>query len=198
MEADWEVELGPESPVIDVAWTGFVDLQTNPDRMDEIAETARLPRLAAALSKLNAQTSFPNDPYAMALQTVKCDLWPTGACDPYEMEATPATSVYGIACYIDLVPRQEGVFPSLQAAESWAKLLSQKLRIATSPASRVDLIVRRAVTPADSGFGITAYISACGASVQASEQALGGALDVFAENVTAPRIPSRISSTLQP
>jgi len=198
MEADWEVELGPESPVIDVAWTGFVDLLRNPGRIDEISESARFPRLAAALLSINARAAFPDDQNPIALRTVKCDLWPTGPCDLYEMEATPATSVCGVACYIDLAPHHGEVFPSLLAAESWARFFTEKLRSQPSPASRVDLIVRRAVTPANSGFGITAYISACGATMEASEQVLGAALDVFAETVTVAKKSSSAPSTHQP
>ena len=185
MEADWEVDLGPECPVIDVAWTGFVDLQQNPDGICEISEATRFPNLAAALLRLNARAVFSDDPEVVLLQTVKCDLWPTGPCDPYEMEATPETSLCGTACYIDLVPRRDAVFHSLQAAEFWARNTTEGLRSQSSSACRVDLVIRKAVTAADSGFGMTAYIAACGASPEASEERLGRALEVFAETVAS-------------
>ena len=194
MEADWEVEIGAESPVIDVAWSGFVELQQNPDRIDEISESRGFPCLAAALLSLNAQTTFPGDQNELVLQTVKCDLWPTGPCDPSEMDATPDTSGCGIACYIDLVPRNRGFFPSLLAAESWARLITSHLKMRLSPASRVDLIVRQAVTLANSGFGITAYISACGATMESSKHALGTALEVFTETISNTKNPSQAQS----
>ena len=30
MEADWELEIGGDAPVIEAHWTGFVDLRADP------------------------------------------------------------------------------------------------------------------------------------------------------------------------
>jgi len=185
MEADWEVDIGPESPVIDVAWPGFVDLQQDRSRIDEISEATRFPHLAAALLRLNAKTAFSDDTVLVLLQTVKCDLWLTGPCDPFEMEATPETSLCGTACYIDLVPRQCGLFATLPTVELWARRATERLRSQSFPASRVDLVIRQAITAVGTGFGITAYISACGATTADSEERLGEALDVFAKTVVS-------------
>ena len=43
MEADWEVEVGGGSPVIEALWPGFVDLRLYPERIGEIQEAAGFP-----------------------------------------------------------------------------------------------------------------------------------------------------------
>jgi len=45
MEADWEVEVGGGSPVIEALWPGFVDLRLYPERIGEIQEAAGFRRL---------------------------------------------------------------------------------------------------------------------------------------------------------
>ena len=42
MEADWEFEIASDAPVIDAAWTGFVDLKLQPERVTEISELSQL------------------------------------------------------------------------------------------------------------------------------------------------------------
>ena len=46
MEADWEVEIGGDAPVIDACWEGFVDLRRAPERAGAVAGSAELPALA--------------------------------------------------------------------------------------------------------------------------------------------------------
>ena len=59
MEADWEVELGGDAPIIDAFWPGFIDLQKLPNRVSEIAEIRQLPALGKfpGLRLNDAQTS---------------------------------------------------------------------------------------------------------------------------------------------
>jgi len=68
MEADWEVEVGPEAPVIDALWPGFVDLRSAPRQAHTFPEVAQLPPLAAVLARLNAPAS--------PVWTSRCDVWP--------------------------------------------------------------------------------------------------------------------------
>ena len=39
MEADWEIEIGGDAPVIEAHWFGFVDLRIEPSRANELPET---------------------------------------------------------------------------------------------------------------------------------------------------------------
>jgi hypothetical protein len=70
MEADWEFEVGgdatvPEAPIIDACWSGFVDLQSAPERARLLPEASQFPALADALVKLNGVGS--------PVWTSKCD-----------------------------------------------------------------------------------------------------------------------------
>ena len=56
MEADWEVEIGGDAPVIDAQWPGLVDLRANPERVCEIAEASAFPPLADLLLALNSES----------------------------------------------------------------------------------------------------------------------------------------------
>jgi hypothetical protein len=159
MEADWEVEIGPDTPVIDALWPGFIDLRRTPERIGEIDETGKFPALAEVLLRLNRSESNPGlssdssmdsmlDDVSSQLQvwSSKCDLWTqdrsSDSWDPDEMDATPAESVVALACYIDL-------------------------------------LIRRAFTEDGEVFGITAYTTACGADSAAAEEALSNALRVL-------------------
>ncbi len=46
MEADWEIEVGAGSPVIQGHWPGFVDLRVHPERASQLPEATELPALA--------------------------------------------------------------------------------------------------------------------------------------------------------
>ena len=176
MESDWEIELGADAPVIDAAWSGWVDLRADPARIAELPEAANFPALAAALLALNAPAS--------PLWTAKCDLWPVddpASLDPDELGATPEECAAALACYIDCLPLATSLFPTLAAGEAWIRAAVAGLRRIASPNSRADLILRRAVSATQDGFGVTAYLTACGATEADARQALGRALDAFAQ-----------------
>ncbi len=94
MEADWEVEIGGDAPVIEAEWPGFIDLRMQPSRISDIAEATAFLPLADFLSALNQESS--------QVWTSKCDVW-----EP-DLTAT--------ACYIDLLPRDGKVFSQWQQA----------------------------------------------------------------------------------
>jgi hypothetical protein len=172
MEADWEIEIGPGAPVIDACWPDFVDLRESPDRVSEIAEAAQVPALANTLIQLNRDPS--------TWWTSKCDLWIPEEFDPDEMNASSEDAPSAIACYIDLLPRETQIFPSIESAEAHARSIVARLKPCTAACCRIDLIVRSAALPQTTGFGITAYITGCGATSDAAETTLAAALKALA------------------
>lgn len=171
MEADWDVEIGGDAPVIDAAWSGLVDLRRYPERVDQIAETAALPALRAALVQLNAEPS--------PVWTSKCDVWVPEALDADELDAPAEAAVTGLACYIDLLQRGnawDSVASTVDACRRACALLrGQSLRQA-----RIDFVVRRAVfSQHEWGYGVTAYVAACGADEQAAQGFMAGALEAL-------------------
>lgn len=194
MEADWEFEIGGDAPVIDAAWSGFVDLRLHPDRARSLAEAVQLPALAVALIRLNCIGS--------PVWTAKCDVWDVDSFDPLELAAEPSNVTNALACYIDLLPHnsQQWKIPN-PAAESQAAEISliaghaaetcrawaQSLRAISLSNCRADLIVRRAYITADlESLGVTAYITACGQDHAAAEAAISAALAAVAQAV-APK-----------
>src|SRR5215469_16195693 len=97
MEADWEVEIGGDAPVIDGAWPGRVALEGYPGRIALISEIRQLPALADVLLRINHPDTSP-------VWSSKCDLWSVDAFDPDELDAPQDASQTAMACYIDLLP----------------------------------------------------------------------------------------------
>jgi hypothetical protein len=175
MEADWEIEIGPDAPVIDAAWAGYIDLRSAPERVNEIGETAQFPALANLLLRLNSPAS--------AFWTAKCDVWPVEEVDPDEMDANLQDAASAVACYIDLIPI-EAHATSLEAIVEWCRRLCLDLRSKPLRQSRVDPIVRRAFVEADvEALGITMYVSACGSAPPQASDVLSRALGLVADSV---------------
>ncbi|MFZ0395581.1 MAG: hypothetical protein WBX09_06405 [Terracidiphilus sp.] len=176
MQADWEIEIGRGAPVIDAAWSGLVDLRRNPERVDEVGETALVPALAPALLRLNSAWS--------SVWTVKCDVWTPEAIDPDELDAPAAETACALACYIDLLPRAAADRSSLVEMEAFCRRLCGLLRLIPARCCRADLIVRRAVLGGEGeSLGITAYLSACGASQDGAATALSAAISASADSL---------------
>jgi hypothetical protein len=185
MEADWEVEIGPDAPIIEALWPGFVDLQRAPERIREIEEASRFPALADALLRLNTPVIRELDSAPGSLVwTSKCDIWTPQECDPDEMDAMPSEAATGLACYLDLLPRKGLVFSMLPEAESWARVLVNQLRLSKRRCCRTDLIIRKAFAANEEGLGITAYIASCGIDSVAAAKALVQALALFVDSIT--------------
>lgn len=179
MEADWEIEIGGDAPVIEAHWLGFVDLRLAPDRAVELTETQRLPGLADVLVRLNACNS--------PVWTSKTDVFVPDAIDPDELDAPPASAGNSLACYVDLLPRsyQQWVTPAMAIFD--CKQICAILREIPLRCCRVDLVVRRAfIAPDANDHGITAYCSACGARRQEAKVTLTRCLEMFAQAVVAP------------
>lgn len=174
MEADWEVQIGGEAPVIDTQWEGFVDLQTRPDRARSLAENGQLPGLAEVLIRLNAVES--------PVWTSKCDVWSVSEFDPYELDASPDVPFCGIACYIDILHRGEQSWSDLDNVETACEAICARLRAIPFRCCRVDLVVRRAHIEGDKDdLGITAYLTSCGVTEGDAKSVLVRVLYVFAD-----------------
>ena len=122
---------------------GFVDLRIVPEGLDQVEEARKLPALRSALLRLNGVDLG-------GVWSSKCDLWATEDFDPDEMDADGVeTARVGVACYIDLLPRDErvwaGPWAEFSEAELWARGLVCKLRGIRCGACRVDLVIREAV-----------------------------------------------------
>ena len=195
MEADWAVEIGAGSPVIEALWTGFVDLQSSPQRIREIEEAQCLPALAQTLLQINhpeAVQLSATPQMRSCFWTAKCDLWQPEDCDPFELDATPEEAVVALACYIDLLPRSDRlfanpVFAEWAIAESTARAIVHRLRTFSLICARADLVVRSATAGPVEGFGITAYLTACGADLVAAQSTLAAALAVLVQALSTDR-----------
>jgi hypothetical protein len=164
MEADWSVEVGPQLDAIDGDWDGFVDLRRAPAAVDGIAEAARYQPLRDALAALNAGES--------PLFTAKCDVWglAEGEVDADEFDAG-GTAQTGMACYIDVLAREPGLYASFARHEAWAQAVVDRLRESPIRCGRVDLVVRGARADGAEGFGITLYAAGCGCDSAAAQTA---------------------------
>jgi hypothetical protein len=195
MEADWEVEIGGEAPILDALWQGFVDLRRTPGRVGEIEEAQRLSTLAEALLQLNRadlenETGAGCDADGFFVWTSKCDFWTTNVSleplDPDEMDAYPSECAAGMSCYLDLLPRSVRVFGELDVAEKWVRAKVGRLRPLEIRCCRVDLVIRRAVAGEVDGLGVTAYVTGCGADAREAEAALGRSLDALVHAINEP------------
>ena len=142
-----------------------------------MAEAAQLPALAETLAKLNAPAS--------PIWTAKCDYWPhieAEEFDPDELDAPHGCADVALGCYIDLLPSGDQQWALPEMAESWCKRVCGFLRAVPLRYCRADLVIRRAfLTPKLISMGVTAYLTACGASPAEAKRTLQAALAIFAD-----------------
>ena len=121
--------------------------------------------------------------------TAKCDYWPRleqGSWDADEMDATPGEATCAAGCYVYLLPKndRQWTLPSLaeQDCRTWcARLADVRLHCC-----RLDLMVRRAWLPGERmETGITAYLTACGATETSASDRLAECLRTLAEALGA-------------
>jgi hypothetical protein len=165
MEADWSVEVGPQRDLIDADWSGLVDLQAAPDAVEHIPEAARYQPLRDALAALNAAES--------PLYTAKCDVWglAESEIDADEFDAAAGAAQAGMACYVDVLAREPGLYGSFARHEAWAQAVVDRLRESPVCCGRVDLVVRGAHADGADGFGISLYAAGCGRDSAAAQAA---------------------------
>ena len=176
MEADWEFEIGPDAPVIDALWHGFVDLREDPEKAKGLVEARQLPGLENLLMLLNAPNS--------SLWTTKTDVFEPEWIDPDELDAESREAQHRIACYIDLLMRDNERWTSPAQAEQFCKSLCGQMRAVTLRRCRVDLVIRSArVRPEIADLGATAYFTACGESSYDAKLRLYECVQAFVEAV---------------
>jgi hypothetical protein len=174
MEADWEIEIGADAPVIEAHWPGLVDLRLDPDRASQLPEAHQLPGLAYALVRLNAPAS--------PVWTSKCDVFRPDHFDPDELDAPPDSARRSLACYIDFIPRDEERWSSVDAAASACRHICDRLHAMAIRSCRADLVIRRALLAGEiANLGVTAYLTATGRDDLAAANTLAAALAVFAD-----------------
>lgn len=162
MQAEYDVELGREDPVLEMPWSSedgavrYHDVKCHPELVLQIAEAEVFPELGAFLRRVNA-SGFP-------LQTAKCDIW-------YSREISAEEEIFGAACklvsYVDLVFTADDARSSFEEHESLAQGLCQLLQRAPEIAATVALVIRRCYyhgrgndsDESTSGFCLTAYVS---------------------------------------
>lgn len=176
MQADWEIEIGGDAPVIDACWPGFVDLRGDPGAAARLPEVKGLPLLAEMLARLNGASS--------PVWTAKCDVWrpERDAWDGDELDGSGTSAVEALACYIDLLPRSLEGRPEPDSAVQSCRKLCKRLEEIPIRCCRVDLIVRSARIERETfTYGTTAYLTACGATLDEAGLVLGNALKALTE-----------------
>src|SRR5579859_4245180 len=173
MEADWQVEIGGDAPVIEALWPGFVDLRADPEKAAGITECEALPGLAYALIKLNSPTS--------PVWTSKTDVFIPDQVDPSELDASHDQAAHSIACYIDVLMRSDRLWNFLKEAERDCSQLCKSLRTVDLRCCRVDIVVRRALMAEDDNLGATVYLAACGRTQAAAKERLSECLFAFSD-----------------
>lgn len=176
MEADWEVEIGGEAPVLHADWPGFVDFRLFADKVNTLQEVQQFSPLGLVLGRLNASQS--------PVWTAKCDVWALGSLDPYEFDALPEESLVGLACYIDLLATDTREWATPVQVTGWCRLICARLKTLAIRACRVDLVVRAAILSCgEAGLGVTAYVSAAGREAAAARARLADALVACADAI---------------
>ena len=186
MEADWEVEIGGNAPILDTCWLGFVDLRLNADAVNSLHEVQQLPELGQALKMLNRASS--------PVWTSKCDIWQLAEIDPLELDLPGEAGLVGLACYIDILKTESQAWLSYEKTVEWSKSLCSRLRSCPLRGCRADLVVRKAICKgASNGFGITSYLSAAGTDLSQAQRRLSNALVAFADTICGAAVPERTS-----
>jgi hypothetical protein len=177
MEADWGFEIGGDAPVIEPHWPDFVDLRAAPNRAGDLPEAHQLPGLADALARLNAENS--------PVWTCKTDVFVPDQIDPDELDAVSAEVVQMIACYVDLLARNDRQWDPIKA-EMACRELCARLRDVPLRRCRVDMVVRRAhIMPDANDLGVTAYLTACGETESDAKSRLAECLSLFSRSIVA-------------
>jgi hypothetical protein len=176
MEADWEFEIGGDAPVIEARWQGFVDLRADPSRAGGLAEASQLPGLADVLTRLNSTES--------PVWTCKTDVFVPDQIDPDELDASRVEGSHKIACYVDVLARDDRQWDIPLKAERACRELCARLRDIPLRRCRVDMIIRRAHNrPDENDLGVTAYLTACGETESDAKSRLADCLSLFSQAI---------------
>jgi len=190
MEVDWEVEIGGDAPLIDASWDGLVDLHSAPEFAAQLPESRQFPALAHALVQLNSEVS--------PVWTSKCDAWIPEVFDADELDAQRGEGNCALSCYIDLLPRSQRTWSSTDHAVAKCRAICGRLRAVPLRCCRADLILRQAyIAPDRNGFGVTAYLTACGSTPDLARATLESALGALVSAILPVPGPATATSKLQ-
>lgn len=175
MLAEWNVELGPDDPWLEIPWSSddgsarFLDLKRQPELLLEIPEACMYSELADFLSWANSEHS--------PLESAKCDTWSS-------REINVEDEVFGEPCkfgsYIDILFASSDSRSSFADTEAFAQGLARLLRLAPEMGSSAELTVRRCVDrrmqPTSDVFYITFYLHGYGEDEREAQKHWGIAL----------------------
>ena len=160
MEADFNIELGREDPVLDFPWSdpdnkcAYYDLRRHPEQVSQIEEARAFPEIAEILRALNSAPSM--------VESAKCDVWTTE-------QLTPEEEVFGASCkcasYVDLVFSAADPRSSFPFHELFARRVVELLRKAPETPSSAEACVRRCFFHGNAdteGFYLTLYVTGYG------------------------------------
>jgi hypothetical protein len=164
MQADYEVELGPDAPALEVPWRSadgsarYFDLRSQPELLLEISEAAANPDLARFLSAINSPRSH--------FQSAKCDGWLSDEIS--EAEAI-FEAKWKFASYVDLFFTDETAQRDLEIHRSTSSKLAKLLVKAPEVSAAAEFMVRRCyfhrttdMETSEDGYCITFYLSGYG------------------------------------
>jgi hypothetical protein len=186
MLAEWTAQCGPDDPTLVVPWSDpetsahFVNLRSDPFDLPEIIETENYPALRRALRSLNATAS--------AFLTAKCDVWTLYAEEGgeklealrLELDVADEEVAFGMASYIDLVPRERMAFAS---AHIFSERLDRVVRRATRlphPYAALEATMRPAVVDLRAtleGYCASLYITAVASDPETAARRWEAALE---------------------
>lgn len=181
MLMEWSSACGADDPVLVVPWSDpgstarWVDLRSDPDALDEIVEADAHPPLLAALRSWNGARS--------PVFTAKCDVW---TMDEDELAATrddllldPEIAGAGLACYVDLLWRDRGVFASRHRSEQVLYRLDRLARDLPHSLAKIEAVLRPAVVDLGTvveGFALTLYVKGVGVDADEANDRWAAAL----------------------
>ena len=158
MIADWTVEVGPDSPSIDVPWEGWADLRSHPELADALGEAVLYPELLPLLRGNNA-----------VFLTSKIDVFTVSRdeVDPeLAEENAEAATAYGLGSYLDCLCARL----SFSAGEQAAHAAVLQLRALPLPRAVVEVVIRPARLYDEETFGWTLYAIGFGLSAHEARQ----------------------------
>lgn len=158
MIADWTVDVSPESPSIEVPWSGWVDLRcaANGIRLfsesrakARILETQQYPELLELLRSANHLHTV----------TSKVDVFPVdrSEVDPEIAEAGTEATACGVGSYLDVLTFRLEVFSAFADFEQVALNTAKALSSVPAATSCAEIVVRPARLYDRHTFGWTVY-----------------------------------------
>ena len=186
MLADWTALCGPDDPALVVPWsdavTGarFVNLRAEPYDLADLAEADAYPALRRALRSLNAPGS--------AFLTAKCDAWTlyaeTGGDKlealRLELDTTDEDAAFGMASYIDLLPRERALFASAHLGTDLLDKLARRATRLSHDFVALELTLRPSIvdlTAPLEGYSFTLYLTAIAADPETAARRWEAALE---------------------